>query len=160
MIFGGNLIHNFNRFSCNKSRQSCKHVFFQVADGPNSSLTTILLALLWWRMKVWDLIGGTAVIGLLCLPCKPILFLVAIFVFDFPLDVLRVAFISIEPLKGPFGLDPESGLASWRSLSEGKVNIRSFDSWIVWFRFSFLLFYATLLPDYTRIVAFDLPWIG
>ena len=63
-------------------------------------------------------------IGLLCFVGMPILFFVAIFVFDFPLDVLRVSFISIEPL----GLDPESGLAYLSSLSEGKVNMKSFDS--------------------------------
>ena len=69
---------------------------------------------------------GTAVIGLLCLTCPPIRFLLPIFVLALLFDVFKVALISIVPSDALVGLDPDIGLSTFRSLSDGNVNNKSF----------------------------------
>ena len=71
---------------------------------------------------------GTAVIGLLCLTCPPMRCLLAIFVLALPFDVFKVALISMVPSDAlvPLGLDPDMGLSTFISLSDGNVNSKSF----------------------------------
>jgi len=79
-------------------------------------------------MNVLDLMEGTAVMGLLCLTCPPIRFLLPIFVLALPFDVFKVVLISTEASDAlvPLGLVPDIGLSTFISLSDGNVNNKSF----------------------------------